>query len=33
MMRDGIVVGSDLDDPAELRPAIREAVDRVLSRA
>lgn len=32
MIRDGIVVGSDLDDAEELRPAIREAVDRVLPR-
>jgi AcrR family transcriptional regulator len=30
MIRDGIVVGSDLDDPAALRPAIRDAVTRVL---
>lgn len=32
MIRDGIVVGSDLDDPKALRPAIGEAVDRVLQR-
>lgn len=30
MIRDGIVVGSDLDDPAALRPVIRDAVTRVL---
>jgi AcrR family transcriptional regulator len=32
MIRDGVVVGSDLDDPQALRPAIREAVSRFLSR-
>jgi AcrR family transcriptional regulator len=32
MIRDGIVVGSDLDDPATLRPVIRDAVLRVLDR-
>jgi AcrR family transcriptional regulator len=30
MIRDGIVVGSDLDDPAALRPVIKDAVTRVL---
>jgi AcrR family transcriptional regulator len=30
MIRDGIVVGSDLDDPNALRPLIRDAVTRVL---
>jgi hypothetical protein len=30
MIRDGIVVGSDLDDPAALRTAIRDALTRVL---
>lgn len=33
MIRDGIVVGSDLDDTEGLRPAIREALDRVLPPA
>ena len=32
MIRDGIVVGSDLDDPAALRRVIRDAVTRVLDR-
>jgi AcrR family transcriptional regulator len=30
MIRDGIVVGSDLDDPAALRSVIRDAVTRVM---
>ncbi|MBG0826829.1 TetR/AcrR family transcriptional regulator [Planomonospora sp. ID67723] len=30
VIRDGIVVGSDLDDPDVLRPLIRDAVTRVL---
>jgi AcrR family transcriptional regulator len=30
MIRDGIVVGSDLDDPAALRPHIRHAVTLIL---
>jgi AcrR family transcriptional regulator len=30
MIRDGIVVGSDLDDPAALRPVVQDAVTRVL---
>ncbi|HEV2782581.1 MAG TPA: TetR/AcrR family transcriptional regulator [Actinophytocola sp.] len=30
MLRDGIVVGSDLDDPNALRPVIRDALIRVL---
>ncbi|NRQ36815.1 TetR/AcrR family transcriptional regulator [Nonomuraea sp. NN258] len=33
MIRDGIVVGSDLDDPGALRPVIRDAVVRVLAGA
>jgi AcrR family transcriptional regulator len=32
MIRDGIVVGSDLDDPTALRLVIRDAVTRVLDR-
>jgi AcrR family transcriptional regulator len=32
MIRDGIVVGSDLDDPRALGPAIPEAVARVLGQ-
>ncbi|WP_202638195.1 TetR/AcrR family transcriptional regulator [Bailinhaonella thermotolerans] len=31
MIRDGIVVGSDLDDPGSLGPVVRDAVNRVLS--
>nr|WP_184942137.1 TetR/AcrR family transcriptional regulator [Planomonospora venezuelensis] len=30
MIRDGIVVGSDLDDPDALRPLVRDAAVRVL---
>ncbi|REF00725.1 TetR/AcrR family transcriptional regulator [Thermomonospora umbrina] len=33
MLRDGIVVGSDLDDPNTLRPVIKDAVTRILDRA
>jgi AcrR family transcriptional regulator len=33
MIRDGIVVGSDLDDPDALRAAIPEAIDRILPPA
>ncbi len=32
MLRDGIVVGSDLDDPNALRPLITDAVTRVLDQ-
>ncbi|WP_181786351.1 TetR/AcrR family transcriptional regulator [Streptomyces phytophilus] len=31
VLRDGLVVGSDLDDPGELRKLTREAVERALT--
>ncbi|GAA3642765.1 TetR/AcrR family transcriptional regulator [Nonomuraea antimicrobica] len=32
LLRDGLVVGFDLDDPATVRGAVHEALDRVLVR-
>ncbi|HEX6472149.1 MAG TPA: TetR/AcrR family transcriptional regulator [Streptosporangiaceae bacterium] len=33
VLRDGLVVGSDLDDPAEIRDLTRAAVERILAPA